>query len=1154
MAEFKMYILNYSLCYVAIIPLLLLITSVKYGFTTSISSSVHIREEKPEGSFVVNVAELFKADKLKLSRRKFRFKMLSEKLKTVTSEAQHKPTSWVKLDSETGVMTTSRKFDRDMECTGANQCVVHIQVIMLPQTSFTFLDLDLVIDDVNDNPPTFDRDVINVKISENWQTGETYNLDAFEAKDIDAGNNSRIHYELSSNGYFSLKQSTAVGGLQHLQLVLNNKLDHEKDSEINMILSAIDGGNPAMRSQVTVKVSVVDVNDNSPKFDQEEYRITLIENSAPGMLIDTISAHDADSGAMGTIRYHISTRNNKLARELLNINSRNGELRLKERVDREKHDKIRILIEARDSDITNQRIGETWLVVAVEDVNDNSPIINTVFILHAIGDTVYISESEPKGTYLLRISATDADSGDNGKVDFTMETNSLCDGDSQQPATFVLYSDGLVATSRDLDRETCHNYIITISACDRGNPAKCSKKEIKVAVLDENEHAPKFRASTQRVTVLEDSPPGTLVTTVRAYDADSEGGEAVFANSKNEIMESKNGVVQYFITSGGRGPFSLNRNTGSIRLIKSLDRETKNEWKITVTARDGAVPSSLESSCVVIITVGDINDNAPRFFNPDKNNSLIYASTVEKRPIMKLMAKDRDANKNGEIRFKLLSEKQNNVNISFESNSNTSVAGAFVLNPTTGELKLNFSRQNVTSLLGIHILNVQAFDLGTPRKSSNITIRVSVVDTPIAHLKPGDLTAAGQDDPMLLAVCIGSGIALLLVLIATIWAVRCHKTKKESKSYSLPKEDDEHNDEIHDIISLGTHVSERVELATEMECGNKSRITSTTKLMEDRPSSRSESVSKLPHSDMGYLTVTRPSLDVASPSHSDGDSGRGDSETDGTCYNKIQKKTFHIDPSTSSTPNHLSNELGVNCTEQCKILGHSDSCWMPLIRNSNSGTSSREVNSHQMEHSRRLGSISEHSSASNAPNSRSHHPHQSSHNMRDGRSPSIASNIDEIESLKRTNIIANRRACGPRSPTRIMTPSPLGCHATYSQPILSSNQQQLSASCLMLPRSSVALDSNLLLPHKKYVPSGRVTNFSNDHPTGNLPIFMRQASSSASQMSHLLTQQNYIPPRLSSRSEFATDNSSRYVENRNRGRYGDKETREIIQNIDRLLV
>lgn len=150
----------------------------------------------------------------------------------------------------------------------------------------------------------------------------------------------------------------------------------------------------------------------------------------PGSIIATVVATDADDGIYGRVRYFlpnpsITDKSTALARQLLRVNEVTGDVILKEHPKRNIHDGSRVLIEARDMDPEKSRIGKTWLLLNVEDVNDNDPTISVNYIVEAINNTALIPESQGRGDYIAYVSATDVDNGRNGDVTSSIRTKKI---------------------------------------------------------------------------------------------------------------------------------------------------------------------------------------------------------------------------------------------------------------------------------------------------------------------------------------------------------------------------------------------------------------------------------------------------------------------------------------------------------------------------------------------------------------------------------------------------------------------------------------------------------------------------------------------------------------------------------------------------------
>lgn len=223
----------------------------------------------------------------------------------------------------------------------------------------------------------------------------------------------------------------------------------------------------------------------------------------------------------------------------------------------------------------------------------------------------------------LQVSATDKDSSTNGDVSY-----SIVDGVGKFRFD-IDSSTGYVSTTTSLDRETQNTYTLNLQTRDGGSPPRITNSTLIVTVEDINDNTPYFRPATYaKVLLTEDTAIGTMFLTVSATDADV-------------------GVNQRIIYSlgGDEGRFQVNRTTGELTTISSLNRETKTDYTLTVTASDsGLSPNS--ATVKVMVTVIDINDNTPAF-TLTSYSSVILENSANGTFVSKVSATDSDDGDNG---------------------------------------------------------------------------------------------------------------------------------------------------------------------------------------------------------------------------------------------------------------------------------------------------------------------------------------------------------------------------------------------------------------------------------------------------------------------------------------------------------------------------
>uniref|UniRef100_A0A672I3T5 Cadherin domain-containing protein n=1 Tax=Salarias fasciatus TaxID=181472 RepID=A0A672I3T5_SALFA len=199
---------------------------------------------------------------------------------------------YFKIDNVTGELTTGpRRIDREKlpQCQmifDENECFLDFEVSVIgPLQSWVDLfEGRVVITDINDNTPSFPSPVLQLSVEENRPIGTLYLLPT--ATDRDFGRNGIDRYELIQDGgagtVFELQVADIPDGEKQPQLIVKGTLDREQKDSYELVLRVRDGGNPARSSQALLRVSITDVNDNSPQFERSTYEAEMAENAPPG--------------------------------------------------------------------------------------------------------------------------------------------------------------------------------------------------------------------------------------------------------------------------------------------------------------------------------------------------------------------------------------------------------------------------------------------------------------------------------------------------------------------------------------------------------------------------------------------------------------------------------------------------------------------------------------------------------------------------------------------------------------------------------------------------------------------------------------------------------------------------------------------------------
>ena len=222
----------------------------------------HIRysvpEELDQGSFVGNIAKDLGLEPRELEERGVR----------IVSRGR---TQLFALNSRSGSLVTADRIDREELCAQSARCLVSFNILV--ENKMKMYGVEVEITDINDNLPRFRDEEVKVKVNENAAVGTPLVLPF--ARDADVGVNSLQRYQLSSNIHFSLDEKSGGDGQKYPELVLEQPLDREKVPVHDLLLTALDGGDPILSGTTHIHVMVLDANDNAPLFTQSEYRVSV---------------------------------------------------------------------------------------------------------------------------------------------------------------------------------------------------------------------------------------------------------------------------------------------------------------------------------------------------------------------------------------------------------------------------------------------------------------------------------------------------------------------------------------------------------------------------------------------------------------------------------------------------------------------------------------------------------------------------------------------------------------------------------------------------------------------------------------------------------------------------------------------------------------
>ncbi|XP_040830036.1 protocadherin alpha-6-like [Ochotona curzoniae] len=638
-----------------------------------------VPEEAKHGTFVGRIAQDLGLQLAELVPRLFRV-------------ASRGGADLLEVNLQNGILFVNSRMDREELCGRSAECSVHLEVLV--ERPLQVFHVEVEVRDINDNAPLFPVKELRMQIYESRLPGSLFPLEG--ATDADIGANAVLTYRLHSSDHFALIVNSEN---QEVTLELRKPLDREDTPEHNLLLVATDGGRPELTGSMQVRVTVLDVNDNAPSFEQPEYEVRILENSENGTSVIRLNASDPDEGSNGEISYSFNSLVSPVVLAHFHIDPATGDVTVRGSLDFEHVNSYKIRIDAMDKGHPPMA-GHCTVLVKVLDANDNVPEI----VLTSL--SLPVKEDAPLGTVIALISVSDRDSGPNGQVTCSLEPH----------VPFKLVSTyrnhySLVLDS-GLDRESVSGYDVVVRARDAGSPPRWASASVRVEVADVNDNAPQFAQAEYTVFVKENNAPGCHIFTVTAHDADAQ----------------ENARVSYSLVErrvGGRALssyVSVHGESGRVYALQPLDHEELEVLRVEVSARDAGAPP-LGSNVTLQVFVLDENDNAPWLLARGSGgpagaavaaSELVPRSAGAGHVVTKVRAVDLDAGYNAWLWFELQAAPAGGARCPFRVGLYTGE-----ISTTRALDELDAPRQRLVVLVRDH---------GEPALTATATVLVSLVD------------------------------------------------------------------------------------------------------------------------------------------------------------------------------------------------------------------------------------------------------------------------------------------------------------------------------------------------------------------------------------------------------------------------------------------
>ncbi|MEE6462302.1 hypothetical protein FKM82_001550 [Ascaphus truei] len=627
--------------------------------------------------------------------------------------------------------------------------------------------LRVLITDVNDNSPRFEKSVYEADLAENSAPGTP--ILQLRATDADVGVNGQIEYVFGA-------ATESVRRLLRLDensgwLSVLHRIDREEVNQLRFTVMARDRGQPPKIDKATVVLNIKDENDNVPLIDIRKIgRIPVkdgMANVAEDVLVDTpialVQVSDRDQGengvvtctVVGDVPFQLKPASDSEGDQ----NKKKYFLHTSAPLDYENTKEYHVIIVAVDSGSPSLSSNNS-LVVKVGDTNDNPPVFGQAVV------EVAFPEGNVPGERVATVIATDADSGKNAEIAYSL--------DSSVAGIFSIHPDtGDITVNIVLDREQTDRYEFKVVAKDKGIPILQGIVTVVVQVADKNDNDPKFMQDVFTFYVKENLQPNSPVGMVTVMDAD----------------KGRNAEMRLFIEEESE-VFSIENDTGTIYSTVSFDREHQTTYTFKVKAVDGGDPPR-SATATVSLFVMDENDNAPTIAFPVNSSYTVLPPSSNVRTVVAtVVASDTDTGVNADLNYSIVGGNPFKL---FEIDSTSGVVSL------VGKL--------ATKHYGLHRLVVQVNDSGQPSQSTTALVHVfvnetvsnaSIVDSQITRSLHTPLTQDIAGDPSYemskqrLSIVIGvvAGIMIVILIILVVVMARYCRAKNKN-GYEAGKKDHE---------------------------------------------------------------------------------------------------------------------------------------------------------------------------------------------------------------------------------------------------------------------------------------------------------------------------------------------------------------------------
>uniref|UniRef100_A0A3P8T454 Cadherin domain-containing protein n=1 Tax=Amphiprion percula TaxID=161767 RepID=A0A3P8T454_AMPPE len=561
----------------------------------------------------------------------------------------------------------------------------------------SYATLMIEVTDINDNAPIIQLKSLTNPIPENVSPGTEVGI--INVQDRDSENNRQVHCSIQQNVPFKLVPSIK----NYYSLVSTGQLDREVVSDYNITISATDEGSPPLSSSKSVQLSVADINDNPPVFEEQSYSAYVSENNKPGSTLCSVSARDPDWRQNGTVIYSLLSGevNGAPVSSYVSVNGDTGVIHAVRSFDYEQFRSFKVQVMARDNGSPPLSSNVT-VSVFISDVNDNSPQI----LYPAPEGNSFMTELVPKaahgGSLVSKVIAVDADSGQNAWLSYHIVK-------STDPGLFSIgVHSGEIRTQRDISESDSMKQNLIVSVKDNGQPSLSATCSMYLLISDNLAEVPELKemsnyennskltsyliialvsVSTFFLTFIiiilgvrfcRRRKPRLLFDGAVAIPSAYLPPNYADVDGTGTLRSTYN--YDAYLTTGSRTSdfkFVTSYNDNTLPADQTLrkspsdfadafgDCESSAEvgtpfrsFKVQVMARDNGSPP-LSSNVTVSVFISDVNDNSPQILYPAPEGNSFMTELVPKAAhggslVSKVIAVDADSGQNAWLSYHIV--------------------------------------------------------------------------------------------------------------------------------------------------------------------------------------------------------------------------------------------------------------------------------------------------------------------------------------------------------------------------------------------------------------------------------------------------------------------------------------------------------------------